>query len=653
MFRKLISNLPFQPTLLAEVAHYAHRLKQEQAVRRMGILILLTGFGLQIFTIAFPPQASLATNRSDIIYGASSKQDVLSAYRNNRDSLGRTDIKAIFHHYGIKESQIEKATKTTVKDSDTSYINTSRSTTKWADTFINIPGALDGGIYEFPLSYWRKDQYPNGYPAITGISEYGFRFWILLKGCGNIVYEKGAKKPNLEITKTLTSAGQAKIGDTVNFDIRFRNSGPVAASEVTISDSLASNLEYVSHTSTTDLSISKSGNSLTWKLSNKNGALGGSTKWQQISLVTKAVKASGSNICNSASIDASNATKKTAQSGSCVTITEPKCPGTGLPIPPGGIGACTVVCSDGSQVPYDKSCPVPQLICSNLTSFMGGAWNQRTYTASITKQPGSTVRAVNFYSDGNLIGSQTTTDQNGNYTISNTFNNDGTFNIKADIEASAGEVQPSSSCALVETIEQPETKVPVIVTDKFVTNETQSIKDANNTTASPGDVLRYRLTLTNRGDAPAVELPLYDEYAEDVRDILEYADMIDLGDAALNKETFKLSWPAVTIKPGETVTKTFAVKVMNPLPATPVSLSNPLSYDFSMHNKYGRTVIVNLNKPASKAIEESVSTLPNTGPSSSFMSLLVLVVVVGYFYYRNRLLTKELNIIQKEFQSGV
>ena len=71
-----------------------------------------------------------------------------------------------------------------------------------------------------------------------------------------------------------------------------------------------------------------------------------------------------------------------------------------------------------------------------------------------------------------------------------------------------------------------------------------------------------------------------------------------------------------------------------------------------MHNKFGRTVVVKLNKPGSKAIEQTASMLPNTGPGSTLLMSTLIVVVVAYFYYRNKLLSKELGIIQKEFQAG-
>lgn len=534
MFRKLISNLPFQPSLLSDVAFYARRLKKETAIRRIGAVMLVLGFSMQLLTVAFPPQSSLATDWSDIVYGAHSKNDILNAYKNNIDQLGRTDIQAIYNHYGITEAQIQNATEAVISDSNQSLINTSRSTTKVAQTFIPINGAINGGIYEFDFSYWRDGYFPNGYPTITGISQYGFRFWILLGGCGNIIYEKGAKKPNLEITKSLTSAPQAEVNDVVTFDIRFRNTGAISAQNVTVADELPSQLEYVSYTSTVNLDFKQNGQRLDWRIPENNSALSSGERWHQISIKTKA-KEPDNKVCNVSGIVSSNAAWKKSNEV-CISIVK---------VP---------TCADTPTLP--------------------------------------------------------------------------------------------------ECIPPPPPTTPVIVTDKAVKNTTQNIADANNTMAQPGDSLVYELYIINKGDAAKENLVLDGEYAEDVRDILEYADITDLNDATFNEQTKKLSWPAVTINPGQTITKTFTVKVKDPLPATPISASNPLSYDFSMHNVYGRKVTVNLPKPASKAIEQTVTQLPNTGPPMSMLIAVIGVMIVSYFYYRSRLINKELVVIQKEFKSG-
>jgi uncharacterized repeat protein (TIGR01451 family) len=652
MFRKLVSNLPFQPALLSDVAFYAHRLKQEHAIRRLGFILILIGFGIQIFAVAFPPESSLATNAGDIIYGASSKKDVLTAYRKNEDQFGRKDIRAIFDHYGIGEAQIEKATSTTVKDSNKNYINTSRSTTQFADTFVPIEGAVDGGIYEFPLEYWRKNEFPNGYPAITGISTYGFRFWILLKGCGNIVYEKGAKKPNLEIQKIRTSPDNVIEGNTITYDIRFRNTGAVPSTNTKIVDDLPDNLRYISYKSTTDVTFKKAGKTLTWRMGNKDSSLAPSNRWHQITLTVRADSTTTKKQCNSVVIDAANAKKADSADDACVYIVKQTCPGTGLPIPAGGVALCQVDCPDGSKIPYNQACATPQLSCSSLDVTLGDTWQKRQFATTIVSQPGAVVKEVQFYVNNAKVATVTSPNSIGQYVAMHDFGAAGTYAVRSEIMASSGQVQPGQNCSLTEKITPPTDDSVILVTDKSVRNDTQNINDANNTTANPGDSLTYTLFITNKGGKVAENIALSGEYAEDISDILEYATVTSLQDGALNKDTGKITWPAVTIEPGKTIQKTFSVKIKDPLPATPISLSDPLSFDYEMHNKYGRTVVVKLDRPASKVVEQTASALPNTGPGSTLIITTLIVVVVAYFYYRNKLLAKELLIIQREFQTG-
>lgn len=652
MFKKLVSNLPFQPSLLSEIAFYTNRLQKETAVRRLGVLLLLVGFSLQVFTISFPPQSSLATNRSDIVYGASSRSDVLSAYRRNEDQLGRKDIRAIYNHYGIGESQISNSKKVVVKDSDKNYINTSRSTTKWADTFVSIKGAVDGGIYEFPLEYWRKDEYPNGYPALTGITSYGYRFWILLKGCGNIVFEKGAKKPRLEIKKERTTGYNTTEGSTVKYEIKFRNSGALAANKVSIVDTLPNNLKFISQKSNIDLNFSKNGNTLKWDVKGRNNSLPATTKWGLITLTATATKPTIKKVCNSAFINASNSSKVTAsEKGNCIIIAEKTCPGTGLPIPAGGIGGCVIRCSDGSELAYDKQCPIPQLTCSEMITEATGIWSKKDILVNLVSQPGAKVEKVELLVNNKVVSNMNESSSNA-YSFTYDFEVSGKYSVQANVVAKDGEVQQSQHCSVVVIITKPEVQEVILVTDKSVTNNTQQIEDANNTTASASDSLTYNLTLTNKGNKVAENIELNGEYAEDVRDILEYADITNLYDGIFNKATGKISWSNVSIKPGEVINKRFDVKIKDPLPKTPISASNPLSYDFSMHNEYGKTVVVNLEKPISKSVEEVASTLPNTGPGATLTVFTLLVVVMSYFYFRSSLLSKELSIVQKEFQSG-
>ena len=658
MFRKLVSNLPFQPALLGQVGFYLHRIRQEESLRRLGFALTALVVIVQMFAIISPAKPSLATNAADIVYGATSRQDVLQAYKNNRDQLGRNDIRAIFDYYGIGSDQIANAKLTTIKDGDGhNYINTSRSTTKFPDTFVKITGASDGGIYEFPLEYWRKGEYPNGYPAITGMSTYGFRFWILLKGCGNIVYEKGAKKPDLDIVKQRVSGAEAAVGDTVTYSIQFRNKGIANANNITITDKIANEFAYQSYTSNADLTFSQSGQTLSWKIKNTGSVLAPSTRWFTITVKLKAkpITPSSLQVCNAASIGANNAAgvgSTNSASARCVTIQKPVCPATGLPIPAGGVSKCTIICPDGSSLPYDKACPIPQLTCQAFKSIAEPAWNVRKYETSIIVQKGGVAKQISYFVNDKKVTTQAVTAGSNSQFFTYTFADAGTYKVRAELEATTGTVQPSQNCALTEIIEKPITPVVRISTDKAVTNLTQKIADANNTTAHASDVLRYTLTIENTGDAAATNFALSGEYGESIADILEYADLTDRGDASYNDKTKVLTWAPVTIPAGGKIEKTFSVTVKNPIPATPISASNPLSFDYVLHNKYGRDVNVNLPKPTNKVVEQVATTLPATGPGTGMFITAGVFIVVGYFFYRSRLLTQELEIVHQEFSAG-
>jgi hypothetical protein len=71
-----------------------------------------------------------------------------------------------------------------------------------------------------------------------------------------------------------------------------------------------------------------------------------------------------------------------------------------------------------------------------------------------------------------------------------------------------------------------------------------------------------------------------------------------------------------------------------------------------IQNIYGRTINIKLDKPATKVIEQTVNTLPNTGPGTSVLITSFAAIVIGYFYYRNKLLSKELEYIHQEFSAG-
>lgn len=110
--------------------------------------------------------------------------------------------------------------------------------------------------------------------------------------------------------------------------------------------------------------------------------------------------------------------------------------------------------------------------------------------------------------------------------------------------------------------------------------------------ANPGDEILYTLTTKNTGgSAEAVTV------ADDISDILEYADFVTASDSGVLSQS-QLTWLPITLNPGETVLNTFKVKVKNPLPNDP---QNGYHFDFIMYNIYGNGVFVRLVKPTPAA----------------------------------------------------
>ena len=87
MFKKLLSNLPFNPSLLGQVSFYTKRLRRETFVRGAGLAMLTLAIVIQTFAVVSPPQRSLAKSPNDIIYGGFTTRDqaVLYCLDQNKD----------------------------------------------------------------------------------------------------------------------------------------------------------------------------------------------------------------------------------------------------------------------------------------------------------------------------------------------------------------------------------------------------------------------------------------------------------------------------------------------------------------------------------------------------------------------------------------
>lgn len=111
-----------------------------------------------------------------------------------------------------------------------------------------------------------------------------------------------------------------------------------------------------------------------------------------------------------------------------------------------------------------------------------------------------------------------------------------------------------------------------------------------------GESVEYTLITKNTGNAIAEDYQIQDGIA----DILDYADVTAVSDGGSvvdgtsGNEAKLVKYPTVDITAGQTVTRTFTVKIKNPLPNTP---PRGFSYDMQMYNRYGDEVVVFLSIP--------------------------------------------------------
>ena len=342
----------------------------------------------------------------------------------------------------------------------------------------------------------------------------------------------------------------------------------------------------------------------------------------------------------------------------------------------GNTGACSVTLT------VEPPAPTPAVVCDYIKLLTGADDElERTFEASATPENGATISDFTInYGDGN---SETVaTNSTNKIETTHTYDEAGDYTVRLTANTSLGEVTNNTSCKTKISIDEPpevcpydsslpkdsedcvkpevcefnpalepddpECGEPNIFRLKTVSNVTQGIEDAHGTTASAGDTLRFTLVTENDGTATEKDYVIRDDLA----DVLQYADLIDYDGGVLSDDGFVVTWPKIDIEAGEVIERTITVKVKTPIPDTPVSASDPLAFDLKMENAYGNNVTVELPESLPKLVEGAVTSLPNTGPGLNAAVSTLFIGMVTYFYFRNRLISKELRMIRNEFTGG-
>lgn len=206
----------------------------------------------------------------------------------------------------------------------------------------------------------------------------------------------------------------------------------------------------------------------------------------------------------------------------------------------------------------------------------------------------------------------------------------------------------SSQCKPCQSASGSSDTLACVAVSKTAADPTQGWSIANGKTAQPGDTIVYTLYAKNNGLGTVPNFLMQ----ENLSDVLDYATVQNLDGGSLNNSTGEVVWPTADIQAGATLSHTITVQVMNPIPSTPPSISDPGHYDSVMTNVYGNSININVPQPLVKTIATTSASLPNTGPGSSLIIAGAIAVLAGYFFFRTRLLADESVIAVQETTSG-
>ncbi len=314
----------------------------------------------------------------------------------------------------------------------------------------------------------------------------------------------------------------------------------------------------------------------------------------------------------------------------------------GSPVSGNGVGACaqqftiqpiTFACQSLSAAPAQGNAPLKDV----------------TFTAQATVS-NTTVTGYQFdFGDGSP--KQDVVSDKLLATTKHDYNNPGKFTASVIVKTAAGNTQVVNACKVDILTEQSVFKKTV--QNNTILTGSGGPTDANNAVARPGDKLTYTLGIANIG----ASLVKGFVFRDDISDILEYADLVDLGGASKVVEDTRtfLVWPAVDVPVATDpnnptyVTKTFTVQAKDPLPTTPAKATDPKSYNCSMEDEFhGNIVVTPLSVNPVKRLECSVKSLPQTGSSVGWVVFLMAFFAASslFLLFRNRLLRRELELVE-------
>lgn len=198
MFKKLVSNLSFSPSTIDQVAFYAKRLKQEDSVRRLGLILIIFSMFVQIFAAMIPPERSMAASNNDVIPGGINRiEDKVSKGKIVERGLKgevsrRADVKALYNRFGLQENSMNTTGSAQNTDFNFKYQGSQGTRTvgriDFDNTVDNNLGSFAGStFYSRSASEWNGSTPAYFFDKQKGTDGKYYYVWVI-KDCGNIAY---------------------------------------------------------------------------------------------------------------------------------------------------------------------------------------------------------------------------------------------------------------------------------------------------------------------------------------------------------------------------------------------------------------------------------------------------------------------------------
>ena len=99
MFKKIISQIPYSPSMIHNLGFYAGRLRKKEATRKIGLVLTALALVVQAFTVFSSPESANAADSSDLIYGGISNGSQLMAHYD----ANTNNIRDLYNHLGIPQ----------------------------------------------------------------------------------------------------------------------------------------------------------------------------------------------------------------------------------------------------------------------------------------------------------------------------------------------------------------------------------------------------------------------------------------------------------------------------------------------------------------------------------------------------------------------